>query len=608
MPFAGANRPSIQCGLLKGVLSREGHAVDVHYLNLELAAELGARLYAALAELRTDQMLGEWLFSAAAFGHELSEADYLEAHPSIAHTCEQLDRTFEDLCELRRTTVPAWLERCETSVDWGAYALVGFTSTFEQNVASLALAARIKARHPHVVTVFGGANYDDTMGPEFVRAFDSIDYAVVGEGERALAALAGCVARGEVAADVPGVVGRTDGELFVNAPADLLRDLDGQPDPDYDDFFAALARLGRERVLADALPLLPFESARGCWWGEKHHCTFCGLNANGMAYRSKSPGRVHEEMRRMSARYQIANFEAVDNILDMRYLNQLCEPLIAERTDYRIFYEVKSNLRREQLSTLSRAGVRLIQPGIESLSTHILKLMRKGSTGLLNVRLLKWAHYYGIGVAWNLLTGFPGERLEDYAEQERWLRRLVHLPPPSGGGPIWMERFSPYFSEPGFPVSEVTPWPAYRFVYPEAEVDLSQIAYFFSYTMADTIHPKELATLFDALKAWQKRWTQTPAPSLVYQRTPDWIQIVDQRDAATPRVSAFSGLEAAVYEACGDTYRTAGAIADELNRTHGAGCDADAIAPIVARFCDEDLMIEEDGRYLSLALPVNVNW
>src|ERR1700722_3292133 len=107
MPFAGANRPSIQCGLLKGVLVREGHAVDVHYLNLELAAELGARTYGALAELRTDQMLGEWLFAAAAFGHELSETDYLNAHPSLTHTCEQLDCTFEDLCAMRRTTVPA---------------------------------------------------------------------------------------------------------------------------------------------------------------------------------------------------------------------------------------------------------------------------------------------------------------------------------------------------------------------------------------------------------------------------------------------------------------------------------------------------------------------
>ena len=42
MPFAMADRPSIQCGLLKAAVVRAGHEVDVHYFNLELASELGA--------------------------------------------------------------------------------------------------------------------------------------------------------------------------------------------------------------------------------------------------------------------------------------------------------------------------------------------------------------------------------------------------------------------------------------------------------------------------------------------------------------------------------------------------------------------------------------
>lgn len=35
--------------------------------------------------------------------------------------------------------------------------------------------------------------------------------------------------------------------------------------------------------------LLVLEGARGCWWGEKHHCTFCGLNGSLMKFRSKPP-------------------------------------------------------------------------------------------------------------------------------------------------------------------------------------------------------------------------------------------------------------------------------------------------------------------------------
>jgi ribosomal peptide maturation radical SAM protein 1 len=601
MPFAGANRPSIQCGLLKAGLAREGHEVDVHYLNLELAAELGEQAYRRLSELRSDHLLGEWLFSAAAFGRRADEDEYREAHPSLQETLQQLERDFEELCRMRNELFPEVIERWASSIDWAAYSLVGFTSTFEQNVSSLALARRIKERWPGVVIVFGGANYDGEMGPEYVRAFPWIDYAVVGEGDQALPALVSRVASGTSPLDVPGVAARVEGGAVKNGSAPLVRDLDALPDPDYDDFFSTLRRLGRKEVLGESLPLLVFESARGCWWGEKHHCTFCGLNALGMAYRSKSPKRVHAELRRQSARYQIANFEAVDNILDMRYLQELCHPLIEDRVDYSIFYEVKANLKREQLHTLARAGIRILQPGIESLSTHVLKLMRKGTTMLQNVRLMKWAHYYGIQVAWNLLIGFPGETRDDYEQQARLMPLLVHLPPPSGGGSIWMERFSPYFTDDSFPVSDVEPWKAYGYVYPP-ELDVRKVAYFFTYTMGDVVPEESLRDINLGIDRWQKRWTQAAKrPLLVYQRAPDWIQVIDQRGTGETNVVAFQGMEAAAYELCGDT-STPARVAREL------GTGTEEVDGVLRRFCDLGLAIEEDGRFLSLALPVNANW
>src|SRR4026208_1253648 len=76
MPFALADRPSIQCGLLKAGLARVGHKGDVHYLKLELATEIGAEAYKTISQLRADQFLGEWLFSVAAFGSRSDESDY----------------------------------------------------------------------------------------------------------------------------------------------------------------------------------------------------------------------------------------------------------------------------------------------------------------------------------------------------------------------------------------------------------------------------------------------------------------------------------------------------------------------------------------------------
>jgi len=604
MPFAVADRPSIQCGLLKAELIQAGHQVDVHYLNLELAGVVGGALYEKLTFLPKNLLLGEWLFAALAFGPPPDEDGQMA---EVREICEAREIDFEELHRVRTEVLPPWIEHWTHEVDWGQYDAVGFTSTFEQNTAAFSLARAVKEAFPTVKTLFGGANFDGEMGPEYVRALPFIDYAVIGEGDVALPRIIDRIAGGESALGIPGVVGRSGDEVVAEPAAAPIHDMDALPDPDYDDYFAALFRLGRSRVLGSRMPTLPFEAARGCWWGQKQHCTFCGLNRNGIGFRSKSADEAAEQLRRLSSRYKISNFLAVDNILDHRYLEELCEPLAQERNDYQIFYEVKANLRRDQISTLARAGVRIIQPGIESLSSHVLKLMRKGISMLRNVRLLKWAHYYGIDVHWGILAGFPGETSEDYEEQARVAALLSHLPPPKGVMRIWLERFSPYFSESHFPVSDVRPLSVYRYVYPEEHVRLDKIAYFFDYQMDATISESELGDLRQVIDGWLAGWQRRPRPSLTYRRTPDWIQILDRRGEKA-QASAFEGVAAAAYEHCGETDRTADAVRAHLENERGEKLTVDEVRRLLHDFCDRGLMLEEKDRFLSLALPSNRHW
>lgn len=606
MPFAMADRPSIQCGLLKSSLASLGHEVDVYYLNLELAAECGARFYGEVARLRTDLLLGEWLFSVAAFGARGDDEAYRQACPGLAQTCESIDKDFTELRRLRHEVLPAWIDRWAEKVDWGSYVAVGFTSTFEQNTAAFAMARAIKERYPKVVTIFGGANFDGDMGKEYVRSLGFIDYAVIGEGDQALAEMVERIGRGESALGIPGVVGLQDGELVSAGPARRVSNMGALPDPDYDEYFATLFRLGRDKVLSNKPPLLLVETSRGCWWGEKQHCTFCGLNNNGMKFRSKSPEQAADQFRRLAARYKILNFEAVDNIMDHKYLEQLCGPLAEERYDYRLFYEVKANLSPAQLRTMARAGVTVIQPGIESLNSHILTLMRKGVSMLRNVRLLKWANYYGIQINWNMLTGFPGETSEDYVEQLQILPLLRHLPPPGGVGRIWLERFSPYYFDSSFPVKNVRPLPVYRFIYPE-KLDLDQIAYFFDYEMENVVPQTEHQELSRQIEEWKAAWKKRPRPELAYQRAPDWVQVMDRR-TETVAVHAFRGQEAEIFQFCSDTDRGLSSILQHLAGGEEGTVDAEEVQAALDKFCDLGLMLREGNRYLSLALPVNQHW
>ena len=61
----------------------------------------------------------------------------------------------------------------------------------------------------------------------------------------------------------------------------------------------------------------------------------------------------------------------------------------------------------------------IVQAGIESLSTHTLKLMKKGSTALMNIQTLKWCREHGVLCDWNLIYGFPGEVPDDYRDSVR---------------------------------------------------------------------------------------------------------------------------------------------------------------------------------------------
>ena len=187
--------------------------------------------------------------------------------------------------------------------------------------------------------------------------------------------------------------------------------MDNLPIPDFSDYFRDLAN---STVAASVIPVLLFETSRGCWWGAKSQCTFCGLNGASLVYRSKSTERALEELTYLVDRWRIDLVEVVDNMLDMNYFKDLLPTLALSERSLSLFYEVKANLTRKQVQMLREAGVDRIQPGIESLSNHVLRLMRKGTTVLRNIQLLKWCKEYDITVDWNILYGFPGETQEDY--------------------------------------------------------------------------------------------------------------------------------------------------------------------------------------------------
>lgn len=602
LPFASARRPSLQIGLLAGLARGVGWQADPQHLNLEFAKLVGPERYEALCQHR-GTLLSEWLFAGAAFGDgeddaavELSLAGY-----DFGLLTGELGLSPDDvrgwLRRVRRVLVPLYLETLLHSRDWGQYDVVGFTSTFQQNVASFAFARRLKEEFPGVVTLFGGANFDGQMGLEYLRVLDFVDYAAVGEGDQSFPAFLTALSRG-TPDRVPGIARRTpEGEVRVEGECAPFDDLDSLPTPDYDDYFDRAERLGLPAATGRAHVDLPVETARGCWWGQKHHCIFCGLNSETMRFRRKSAQRAVAEINELSTRYKSLGIEAVDNILDLSYLSTVL-PEVAERGhDFDIFYETKSNLAPEDLAVLARAGVRRIQPGIESLSTPLLQVMRKGTTGIRNVAFLKWCRRFGIRPSWNLLWGFPGEQPEHYEQQLATVAMIPHLQPPDGEGRLWLERFSPMFVTPQeFGVRDVRPLASYQSVYPST-LDVERAAYFFEYEMDGALPEAAFEPLREALAGWRDAWAggERP-PQLVSRKGPGFVEVSDRRPGWETGSYLLEGLLAEVHVACERRPVALDKVA--------TGCDrsVEEVTEVAAALARRGLLLVE-GRYaLSLAV------
>lgn len=601
MPFMDAYRPSIQLGLLKSLAVAHGFPVRTLHAYLSFAAAIGVDYYQQLAEHR-GPMVGEWLFSVDAFREAAPDPDsemLAELSTDLSYLAVTPGELRTTLEKIREDDVPSYLDSLIDGFPWQEVAVAGFSSTFQQNAASLALARRLKERHPHIFTVFGGANFSGDMGPEFVRAFECIDAAIIGEADDAFPLLLEALAGGKDLTCVPGIALRIDGRVSLAAPLPPKLELDDLPAPDYEDYFEQAESLGILSQSGRRMVRLPIETARGCWWGEKHHCTFCGLNATTMRFRSKSPDRVLLELEQQSRRYRSFNFEAVDNILELSYLKELFPKLRDTEAGYELFYEVKANLTREQLKLLAEAGVTRIQPGLESLSSNVLRLMRKGVRAVQNVNLLRWSQYYGIGVSWNLLWGFPGETEQDYLDQAVVIPHLLHLSPPDSASRIWLERFSPLFTGRDTPgLREKAPERSYRYVYP-ADVDLEKVAYFFDYQADGDVPNTAYDAVREAVVAWSGAWLADKRPMLTHWSAPHFVQICDQRHQGQDGTYNFEDTLADLYMACTNRPTTAAAVRRKL----GLRLPEEDIQEVFQEFQRRGLMFLDEQFALALSLP-----
>lgn len=625
MPFGSITHPPLALSLFKAQLQAAGMPCRVHHFNLTFAQRIGFGSYEHIALFKGVQtQVSEWLFAEQAWGEPIGPSvhDFLELCGEELGQIPKVHDPKAWLRLIRESVVPGFLQECLSRLDiskpLGDAPLAGeaerdvvvFSCTFFQTIPAIALGRLLKQQYPHLKLSYGGACFHGEMGDELIRKIPWIDAVSVGETDDVIVPLFQALQKNQAPKNLQGILHRdAQGTVHTSAPYQPVTAevLDTLPVPNFDDFFTDAAALGLTNIPEwQKLLFLPFESSRGCWWGQKHHCSFCGLNGDGMAYRSKSPAVVLRTLEAFRQQYPLTRtYRATDNVLQTDYFKTLL-PALANKpfgTDISLFYEVRVTMTRKQIKLMADAGITCVQPGIESLSNQILKLMNKGTTALQNIYFLKCCREYGILVLWNNLIQLPGETAEAYQQMEAWLPQLVHLAPPPGGSPkIECHRFSPYFNEPKKWLTHIEPAAWYQGLFPKETIDLSRIAYYFDVDWKDTLPAELYDGVVDIIIHWIRIWREADKlPRLAYSADGDGnITLTDTRWVhAAPQ--DLSPAASAIYTLI-DAPITLKQIFKKTSGTAAEGLYTDEITAILQDFVDNGGALHDPPFYLALAI------
>lgn len=529
-PFESMHFPNLGTAILKSACLARGLSTRVVYGGMIMAAMAGLDLYDGVYESPMKLKVGERLFRSQAYPPEIA-LDLPDAD-SLSAGLAQLERDMAPFVE------PA-LEAIVEQVMALRPKIVGLTSTFQQNLAASALARLIKQRSPETLIVLGGPNAAGPLAAGLADAFPWIDHFFSGEADIDFPDFCEAYLTANI---------RPATRVVTNAPINDMRTVFA---PDYTDFFDQLRPLQASGALPANLPrYLLAESSRGCWWGAKNHCTFCGLNAEGMMFREKPVERVLSEIEELK-QWGVPRLMLTDNIMPHHYLKDLL-PRLADQPDrLGLYYEIKANLTEAQVDQLVQGGVVAIQPGIESLSSDTLRLMRKGVSSHQNIALLRHCGGVSLQVFWNILYGLPGECAADYEATIALIPSLHHLFPPRSAVRIVIDRYSPYFGDPeGMGVAPIKPQDAYRALYPAA-IPVDTVAYHFvgDYHTEMLDRPDLITALDDAISDWRNSWADHNPPILqMFEREGGTVVLDTRPMARKPLTTLTEGQYAALTE------------------------------------------------------------
>lgn len=297
--------------------------------------------------------------------------------------------------------------------------LFGVSSTTPEFHITKDIITQIKAYNPKVITVVGGAHVS-ALPQESLDECPSIDYVVVGEGERS----------------IMRIVNERPKERIIQSL--LIEDLDELPRParhliDYKNYRYPIHNKGLVRM--DTI-----EGTRGC----PYHCLFCYHTYNKVRFRD--PIKVIDELEWSYYNTGARLFFFFDDTFSVKKERaiKMCDEIIRRKLKIECFCLTRADcLDYDILKKMKEAGFNQITTGIESGNQKILNILHKGVKLEQYEKVYGWMNQLGMETRGSFIVGSPYETMETVNDSIRFAKKLplyrigVNIMTPYPGSPVY---------------------------------------------------------------------------------------------------------------------------------------------------------------------------
>jgi magnesium-protoporphyrin IX monomethyl ester (oxidative) cyclase len=348
-------------------------------------------------------------------------------------------------------------------------SVVGISNMFSaQIMAAVETAHLVKMIDSSIKVVVGGAHVS-VKGEEFLEQNDSVDFAIVAEGEYTMLELLEAVEGKRLLRDVKGLIYKENGRAIRNHDREFIEPLDELPFPAYHlvDMEAYLSASKRKMYSRDTEEdrAITMITSRGC----PFNCVFCSVHIHmGKRWRPHSADYVVRHIKLLVDRYNVKQIHFEDDNISAsrKRMHELLDKMMEQ--DINVKWDTPNGIRADTLDEpllrkMKKAGCKGLKIGIESGDQYVLDNIIKKNLRLEKVvEIAKLCRKIGIPLGAFYIIGFPGETVKNMENTARFAKMLYRKYGVKQWGaahatPLYGTELYRICKEQGLLVGEVTP-------------------------------------------------------------------------------------------------------------------------------------------------------